>query len=119
MMAAVNPSVSQIMYRAETPGSLANIFNGKFYSARIQDFLICLQYPVAYLSVPLLGHRIHGENQSLIANDNLMEVIGPYVLAHQFAELGRQHNYTAIEEKYDDAVAKRENSLFDMQVEPS
>lgn len=106
MMAAVNPSVSQIMYRPDTPDNLANIFNGKFYSARIQDFLICLQYPVAYLSVPLLGHRIHGENQSLIANDNLMEVIGPYVLAHQFAELGRQHNYTAIEEKYDDAVAK-------------
>ena len=48
-----------------------------------------------------------------------MEVIGPYVLAHQFVELGRQHNYTAIEEKYAEAVAKTENSLFDMQVERS
>ena len=104
MMAAINPSISQVMYRAETPGSLANIFNGQFYSARISDFLICLQYPVAYLDLPLVGHRIHGQNQSLIANSNLMEIIGPYVLLHQFSELARAYEYDAVIKKYDEGV---------------
>lgn len=109
MMAAINPSISQVMYRADTPESLSNIFNGQFYSARISDFLICLQYPVAYIDHPLIGHRIHGKNQSLVANSNLMEIIGPYVLLHQFSELARPYEYDAVIEKYDDGVIQLSN----------
>ena len=70
------------------------------------DFIIALKNPVAYVHKPLLGHRIHGGNQSLVANSNLMEIIGPYVLLHQFMELARPHDYTAVLEKYEDGVKK-------------
>lgn len=107
MMAAINPSISQVMYRTGGfTGGVRGIFNGQFYSARIMDFIIALKNPVAYVHKPLLGHRIHGDNQSLVANSNLMEIIGPYVLLHQFIELARPHGYNAVLEKYEDGVKK-------------
>ena len=49
-MMAANPSISQVMYRAETPGSLANIFNGQLIllESRLSNLLAissCLSGP--------------------------------------------------------------------------
>ena len=50
MMAAINPSISQVMYRTGGfTGGVRGIFNGQFYSARIMDFIIALKNPVAYV----------------------------------------------------------------------
>ncbi|KKK77339.1 hypothetical protein LCGC14_2854620, partial [marine sediment metagenome] len=88
MMAAVNPSVSQIMYNAQkTKGCTATgSLVARWYGTRILDFNMCMRYPVAYIHEPLMSHRIHGENDSLHAANNLLEIIGPYVLHHQFAD---------------------------------
>lgn len=89
MMAAVNPSVSQIMYRLmatymkSAEGGIAT----RWYGQRILDFNICCEYPIIYINEPLLFHRLHSHNDSSRAADNLMEVIGPYVLQHQFADM--------------------------------
>jgi glycosyltransferase involved in cell wall biosynthesis len=98
MMAAVNPSVSQIMYDAKK--TIGNTATGslvaRWYGTRILDFNICLSYPVAYINEPLMSHRIHGENDSLSAASNLLEVIGPYVLHHQFADTAENFGATEV-----------------------
>lgn len=108
MMAAVNPSVSQIMYhktRAETKmvkGSLVN----RWYGTRILDFNICMEYPIAYICEPLLLHRLHGANDSLAAADKLLEVIGPYILCHQFAETAENIGLKNVVERLPSALKK-------------
>jgi len=108
MMAAVNPSISQVIYRKEP--ALARCVQGSFasqyYGTRIMDFRLCLEFPVIYLSDALVGHRIHGINQSLEANSNLMEIIGPYVLNFQFAELARPFGFSKVTDKLEPAKHK-------------
>jgi len=102
MMAAINPSITQICYRTDQAKrrSAKGEFGSQFYGTRILDFRLCLDYPVIYINDPLVGHRIHGENQSLVADKNLMEILGPYVLNLQFKEMGRAHGYEIIENKF-------------------
>jgi hypothetical protein len=61
---------------------------------------------VFYVDVPLVGHRIHDENQSLVADKNLMEILGPYVLNLQFKELGRVYDHHIIEDKFNKSVPR-------------
>lgn len=88
MMGAVNPSVSQIMYNKKltyektATGGIA----GRWYGTRLLDFNMVCDYPMVYIKEPLMLHRLHLQNDSFNAADNLMEVIGPFVLQHQFAE---------------------------------
>jgi len=88
MMAAVNPSVSQIMYNIKSVSGKSGTGElvSRWYGARILDFNMCTEYSMAYIAEPLMLHRIHGENDSLSAAANLLEVIGPYVLQHQFSD---------------------------------
>lgn len=110
MMAAVNPSVSQIMYdtkKALGEGQkVTGTFVSRWYGTRITDFRLCMQYPIAYIKEPLLLHRIHGENDSLAAADNLMEVIGPYVLQHQFADTATNFGEQKVVERLPASIAK-------------
>jgi len=88
MMAAVNPSVSQIMYSTQhTIGkSATGGFASRWYGTRMLDFNLCIEYSMAYIKEPLMQHRLHGLNDSLVAADGLLEVIGAYVLHLQFAD---------------------------------
>lgn len=109
MMAAVNPSISQIMYdrlKLESVAQMTGALASRWYGARIQDFNLCLQYPMAYINKPLLLYRKHGENDSLSADDSLLEVIGPYILLRQFNEAGELRQSNKITARYDDAVSK-------------
>lgn len=95
MMAAVNPSVSQIMYnKMKTFGKSPHgtHLGARWYAARIMDFNICCEYPILYIKEPLLLHRLHQQNDSFQAANDLMEVIGPYVLHHQFAYIAAHHS---------------------------
>lgn len=93
MMAAVNPSVSQVMYHKErlytTQVSIGSTAS-KWYYPRIQDFHLCSKYPMAYIDEPLLSHRIHGKNDSTFTEKHLLEVLGPYVMNIEFAEVGKE-----------------------------
>jgi len=108
MMAAINPSITQICYRTDQARkrSAMGEFGSQFYGTRIMDFRLCMDFPVIYVDAPLVGHRIHGENQSLVADKNLMEILGPYILNLQFKEMGRISGYKNIEDKFNKSIPK-------------
>jgi glycosyltransferase involved in cell wall biosynthesis len=90
LMASVNPSMSQVCYDSsiklrpsdETPLS-------RWWGNRITDFTICLNFRIAYIAEPLLGHRVHNENDSKYTEATLLEIFGPYLLNVYFVELAR------------------------------
>lgn len=108
MMAAVNPSISQIIYRDITQhgNSVAGVFMSNRYNTRIHDFNICLKHSIIYVKEPLVLHRLHGKNASFSAATDLMEVIGPYVLNHQFSELASCHGYHKVTERLPASIEK-------------
>jgi glycosyltransferase involved in cell wall biosynthesis len=93
MMAAVNPCISQVMYHTtkvygkSAVGGIA----ARWYGTRLHDFNMCCDYSMVYIKEPLLLNRIHSQNDSCRASDNLLEIIGPYVLQHQYADIA-SHN---------------------------
>lgn len=110
MMAAINPSISQIMYVSNLEAlhrvDFSKVLVGRWYGARLLDFILCCNYPVAYLKDPLLLHRIHGDNDSLQAAGNLIEIIGPYILHRQFIDIANSYNVKGIKEKLPAATEK-------------
>ena len=108
MMAAVNPSISQIMYNKNlTFGkSATGDVAGRWYGTRLMDFNMCCEYPMVYIKEALLEHRLHSLNDSFRAADNLMEVIGPYILHHQFADNATHRSLDKVVERLQAANAK-------------
>jgi glycosyltransferase involved in cell wall biosynthesis len=108
MMAAVNPSISQVMYRRlmsagmSTPGGIAT----QWYGTRLKDFRMCCEFPMIYLNQPLLLHRVHTQSDSSRATENLMEIIGPYVLQHQFAEIAMLKEMGSVADRLPMALEK-------------
>lgn len=108
MMAAVNPAVSQIMYRTNfvhgktVVGGLA----ARYYGTRIMDFNMCCEYPIIYISAPLLLHRLHLANDSFRAADNMMEVIGPYVLNYQFVDIATTYGHRNVVDRLPASIEK-------------
>jgi len=111
MMAAVNPSISQVMYnRAKTvEKSHVGGIAAQWYGARLLDFKMCCEYDMAYIKEPLLLHRLHGENDSSEAAEKLLEVIGPYVLQHQFAEIAATNALPEVAARLPQALDKLGN----------
>ncbi|THF65688.1 glycosyltransferase family 2 protein [Pseudothauera nasutitermitis] len=110
MMAAINPSISQVMYVSAREAAhrvdFSKVLAGRWYGARIMDFNLCCDYDVAYIDRPLLYHRLHGANDSHAAASNLMEVIGPYLLHLQFAEIARTRGMHGVLENLDRSTEK-------------
>ena len=109
MMAAVNPSISQIMYdrlKMQHTERMIGAFASRWYGMRILDFNLCTQYPMAYIKDPLLLFRIHGQNDSLSASEDLLEVMGPYILVRQFYEAAKIVNFQKVIERLPAAVEK-------------
>jgi glycosyltransferase involved in cell wall biosynthesis len=108
IMAGVNPSVTQVLYRTSSTyqrfvvGGLA----ARWYGTRFLDFQIACQEAVAYLHEPLMLHRLHLANDSFRAAENLMEVVGPYVLSLQFAELADGFGHDEVVARLPAAIAK-------------
>jgi glycosyltransferase involved in cell wall biosynthesis len=98
MMAGVNPSISQIMYRlaivdsrSATGGLVA-----RYYGTRILDFNISLDFDIVYIKEPLLLHRIHSQSDASQADAALLPVLGLYVLNHQLADIASVRNLTKV-----------------------
>jgi len=89
MMAAVNPSISQIMYsRAKAFSHLpGESLVSRWFAQRILDFDLCCHYSMAYLKEPLLIHRVHSASDSSNISSSLMEAFGQFILPHQFVEM--------------------------------
>ena len=110
MMAAINPSISQIMYVSNKEAlhrvDFSKVLAGRWYGARLMDFNLACTNPIAYIKKPLLLHRLHGANDSQGAAGNLIEIIGPFLLHHQFAETARLLNLSKIAELLPKSVDK-------------
>ena len=108
MMAGINPSVSQIMYRqavAESrmpTGGLAN----RYYGNRVLDFNISIDFNIIYIKEPLLKHRIHTQSDTNQADSNMLPVIGLYVLNHQFADIASVRNMKKVADRLPPSVDK-------------
>jgi len=92
MMAAVNPSISQVMYKmVKLHGNKGSRgIATRWYGNRLLDFKLCRENSMAYIQDPLLLHRVHSANDSTKAAESLLEIIGPFVLQHQFAEIASE-----------------------------
>lgn len=109
MMAGVNPSVSQIMYRAEITNktrSATAVLGARYYGTRILDFNISLDFDIAYIKDSLLQHRIHSQSDTSQADSNLMPIIGLYVLNHQFADIAATRSLTKVAERLPKSIDK-------------
>ncbi len=108
MLAAVNPCISQVLYRTNctygksSPGSLS----ARWYGTRILDFNLCCEYDMIYLKEPLLLHRLHANNDSSMASENLIEVIAPYILQHQLSETASIYNLEKAAGRLSQAIDK-------------
>jgi len=108
MVAAVNPSVSQIMYSSKhiIGKTATGGFASRWYGTRMLDFNICTEYSMAYIKEPLMQHRLHGLNDSLVAADGLLEVIGAYVLHLQFADIAEPLGMVKVVERLPASIEK-------------
>lgn len=110
MMAAINPSLSQIMYnKLKLQSTQANIGSSAAshgHYARLQDFKLSTQYPMAYIKEPLMLNRIHDRNDANFTADNLLEVIGPYLMNIQFAEIARPLKMKKVYERLPESIEK-------------
>jgi len=108
MMAAVNPAISQIMYR----GSLVynkGVIGGlaaRWYGTRLMDFNICCEHPIIYIREPLMLHRLHQSNDSAKATENLLEAVCPYILNFQYAEMASAYGHKKVVERLPAATHK-------------
>jgi len=108
MMAGINPSVSQIMYRNDIADSRAatGALGARYYGTRILDFNISIDFDVAFIKDPLLLHRIHSQSDTSQADANLMPVIGLYVLNHQFADIASVRNLGKVTGRLPQSIEK-------------
>lgn len=108
MMAGVNPSVSQIMYRQAivdsrtATGGLVT----RYYGTRILDFNISIDFDIAYIKDTLLLHRIHAQSDTNQADTSLLPVIGMYVLNHHFADIASVRNLTKVTDRLPQSLEK-------------
>jgi glycosyltransferase involved in cell wall biosynthesis len=90
MMAAVNPSISQVCYDNEKLiPTLSEDCLSRWWGSRIQDFKICLSHPIGYISFPLIKHRVHNKSDSIFTKTNLLEIVGPYLLNLYFLDISK------------------------------
>ena len=108
MMATVNPSNSQVIYKSalveRVQGNIGP--TAKYFTARIVDFRIALANPIGYISQPLLNNRIHNANQNLAATNDMQQILGFYQCALQFAFEAKERGYTELEEQLPEVRAK-------------
>lgn len=111
MMASVNPTLSQILYRTDYHTATKN-FEGasghanRFLGNRVLDFTLSCLYPIIYLHTPLVYHRMHALSDTNLAKDHLVQIIGPYFLNIEFCEIARGFHYPEVYERWETSVEK-------------
>ncbi|NTU53272.1 MAG: glycosyltransferase family 2 protein, partial [Chlorobiaceae bacterium] len=94
MVAAINPSISQIMYKRETIKDFAiggGALNVRWFGARLQDFELCCKYSIIYIHEPLLINRVHAGSDGSSIDKSLIQCVGQYLLVHQFRDLANAY----------------------------
>lgn len=109
MMASINPSITQILYRtictAETTRRASDV-GTRYQGLRILDFDIACQFAVIYIKDALMFHRTHGGNDGAVATENLMDVLGAYVMNYDFQEKALSLGLTEVAERLQPSILK-------------
>jgi hypothetical protein len=108
MMAGINPSVSQIMYRRMIVDSrtVTGGLVARYYGTRILDFNISTDFDIVYIKDALLLHRLHAHSDTSQADANLLPIVGLYVLNHQFADIAGVRRLTKVTERLPMSIDK-------------
>jgi glycosyltransferase involved in cell wall biosynthesis len=90
MMTPMQASISQVFYR--TQEFLKSHKPWSFLGARwwlpwFGDFRLCAKNGLVYLKEALLYCRVHEKSDGASLENNLMQVCGQYVMAHQLADI--------------------------------
>ena len=107
-MSPINPSITQVFYRSASilkPGH-TNTLNDLYFGHRFVDFKLCLDMPIIYLREALIAHRIHGVSQSQEATENLIQIIGQYLLNFQLKEMSNSFQFDIVDEKFEKSLKK-------------
>lgn len=88
VLAAVNPSISQILYDRLKVLSQALINPGTnaWMANRLVDFDLSCSFSMVYIKDPLILHRIHAASDTSKVDGNLVQLFAQYLLTYQFAE---------------------------------
>lgn len=107
LMSSINPTMSQIIYRKTlVPSDPSFALSSTFFSPRLVDFWLALNYPILYLCIPLVGHRCHENSHTKKLSKNMLQIVGPYVLNHQFMEIAESYEFTRLDQKFPKGLAK-------------
>jgi glycosyltransferase involved in cell wall biosynthesis len=108
MMAGVNPSVSQIIYRNKIANSrtATGALVSRYYGTRILDFNISVDFDIAFIKEPLMLNRIHSQSDTNQADASLMPIVGLYVLNHQFADIASVRNLKKVTDRLPKSIDK-------------
>lgn len=109
MMASINPSITQILYRTQCTAETTMRASGigtRYHGARILDFDIACEHAVIYIKEALIYHRVHGNNDGAHATENLMDVLGSYVMNFDFAEKASSLELTEVAERLQPSIEK-------------
>ncbi|MBK9446527.1 MAG: glycosyltransferase [Betaproteobacteria bacterium] len=108
MMAAVTPSISQVFYNHERMKNYAlpHNFMERWFGQRLMDFYLCLDSPIVYIKEPLLLNRIHSASDGIAIDNNLVQGVGQYMLALQFAEMAESYGLTKPKQRLNVAIEK-------------
>jgi glycosyltransferase involved in cell wall biosynthesis len=108
MMATINPSISQILYKREKIEAkrMVGNLNDRWFGDRLMDFHVCCESPVIYIKDALLINRVHSKSDGSLIDDNLMQGIGQYVLIHQLSDIAGGYKNDKATGRLGEAVAK-------------
>lgn len=110
MMAGVNPSISQIIYRRSMIGygSMVggHVLNARWFGERIKDFELCCKHDIIYICEPLLKNRVHAGSDGSAIDNNLIQAAGQFLLVHQFRDIANVYGNKMASDRLHDAIAK-------------
>jgi|WetSurMetagenome_2_1015567.scaffolds.fasta_scaffold00092_28 glycosyltransferase involved in cell wall biosynthesis len=108
MMAAVNPSISQVMYnwRLATAHTLTRGLVERWLSYRILDFNLCFKSDLAYIKEPLVLHRMHQSSETSSIDNTLVQVLAQFIFLQQCAEIAATNGFDKAAARLPQAVDK-------------
>jgi glycosyltransferase involved in cell wall biosynthesis len=108
MMAAVNPSISQVMYnwKLATAHTLTRGLVERWLSYRILDFNLCFQSDLAYIKEPLVLHRMHQSSETSSIDNTLVQVLAQFIFLQQCAEIAGINGFDKAADRLPQAVDK-------------
>lgn len=111
LLAEVNPSISQILYRTTHYIGAAAMEGADGHGTRklghrILDFTLSCSYAVIYLNEPLVYQRMHAQADHTGFASGLGQLIASYFLTLEFCDIAQQFGHTQVSQGWNASVAR-------------